>query len=302
MRRFVLQLAAFAALQGLIAGLVAYACPRQENHYAAATGDKRRHLQTCAPPRIVFVGGSSAAFGFDSRVAKRAGLHPVNMGHNRSLGLRFMLGQIRGQLRADDIVVVSPEYSLLWKPGVDSTLVTHLEYGPPSLAAVDFDTGRRLLDHGLPWVAGKVRCATHQVSTAAPIGYTRDAFDATGDFSSHRGKPARTHDWTPTKWPMPNALQLDSTLELLAEFADDCERAGARCVFAFSPLRAQQLEANTATAYAVETAIRDHSRLDVVLPLSAAVYERRDYYDAGPHLVPEAATARTEQLLDALGR
>lgn len=297
MRRFLLEMMAFVALQAVVAAAIWRSCPRREDHYAAATGDKRRHLERCASPRIIFVGGSSAAFGFDSRVAAAAGLQPVNMGHNRSLGLRFMLGQVRDGLRAGDIVVVSPEYELLWKAGVDSTLVTHLEYDPPSLVAVDFETGRRLMDRGLPWVAGKVRCAVHQVSTAAPIGYTRDAFDERGDFASHRGKAAQPHAFEPVAWPEPEALQLEDGLELLAGFGETCERAGARCVFAFSPIRRAQFEANEDTVRAVSRAVTERGGLEVVLPLEAAVFEHGAYYDAGPHLMPEAATARTEVLM-----
>ena len=300
MRRFVIEMIAFVALQAVVAAVIWRACPRRADHYAAATADKRRHLEDCASPRLIFVGGSSAAFGFDSRVAVEAGYRPVNMGHNRSLGLRFMLGQVRGELREGDVVVVSPEYELLWTAGVDSTLVTHLEYDPPSLAAVDFETGRRLLDRGLPWVAGKVRCALHQVSTAAPIGYTRDAFDETGDFAGHRGRPAQVHTFNPISWPEPEALDLDASVDLLAEFAEDCARAHARCVFAFSPIRRAQLEANRDAVAHVEEAVERGSRLRIVVPVEQAVFEQDAYFDAGPHLMPAFATVRTRALLRGL--
>lgn len=302
MRRFALEMLAFVVLQAVVAAALWQACPRREDHYAAATGDKRRRLEGCGSPRLIFVGGSSAAFGFDSRVAAEAGFEPVNMGHNRSLGLRFMLGQVRSGLREGDVVVVSPEYELLWKPGVDSTLVTHLEYDPPSLRAVDYETGRRLLDRGLPWVSSKVRCALHQVSTAAPIGYTRDAFDDYGDFASHRGTPARAHTFEAARWPAERSVQLDAGIEVLQRFADDCERAGARCVFAFSPLRRGQFDANEATVRHAAREVRERSGLDVVLDLEEAVHPHEDYYDAGPHLMPAVATTRTRMLMRGLSR
>ncbi|MCR9159557.1 MAG: hypothetical protein ACE37F_04360 [Nannocystaceae bacterium] len=300
MRRFVLEMLAFMVVQAVVAAAVWQACPRREDHYAAATGDKRRRLEDCNSPRLIFVGGSSAAFGFDSRVAAQAGFEPVNMGHNRSLGLRFMLGQVRDGLREGDVVVLSPEYELLWKPGVDSTLVTHLEYDPPSLRALDLETSRRLLDRALPWVSSKVRCALHQVSTAAPIGYTRDAFDDYGDFASHRGTAARPHAFEPARWPSPPEVDLVPAIEVLQSFARDCARAKARCVFAFSPLREGQFEANEVTVQHVARQVRERSGLEVVLDLEDAVHPHVDYYDAGPHVVPAAATARTRALLQGL--
>ena len=300
MRRFVLEMLVFVLLQAVVAAAVWQACPRREDHYAAATGDKRRRLEGCGSPRLIFVGGSSAAFGFDSRVAAEAGFEPVNMGHNRSLGLRFMLGQVRDELREGDVVVVSPEYELLWKAGVDSTLVTHLEYDPASLRAVDYDTGRRLFDRGLPWVSSKVRCALHQVSTAAPIGYSRDAFDDYGDFASHRGTPAREHTFEAVRWPSEAAVDVDASIDVLRSFAEDCRDAGARCVFAFSPLRRGQFDANEATVRRAAREVREGSGLDVVIDLEHAVYPHADYYDPGPHLMPAAATLRTRALIEAL--
>ena len=70
----------------------------------------------------------------------------------------MITGQVESELRAGDVVVVSPEYSLLWGEGVDETIITHLEHDPAGLRHLDLATSRRLCDAGLVWIARKLRC------------------------------------------------------------------------------------------------------------------------------------------------
>lgn len=300
MRHFVIRALAFAALQAVVLWWVWSACPRDDEHYAAASTDKRRRLATASSPRIVFVGGSSASFGFDSRVFASSGYTPVNLGHNRGLGLSFMLEQAAAGLREGDVVIVSPEYELLWTAGVDDTLITHIEHDPPSLAYVDWQTGRRLCDAGLPWLARKLRCALHQLPTDPQLLFSRHSFDASGDFAAHRGHPPRMHDplWPP--WPDPAALDVEAALDQLDAFARRCRNVGARCGFAFAPLRRARYEAGRESIAVLEARLEARASLPVVLNPADGVHPGDAFFDAGPHLVESAARHRTERLRKAL--
>lgn len=87
------------------------------NDYAVSLQHKINRLETIASPRLIIVGGSSAALGIDSpRIEKETGLHPINMGLYGAVGLRFMLLELDGRLRSGDIVVIAPEYQTLQQP------------------------------------------------------------------------------------------------------------------------------------------------------------------------------------------
>jgi hypothetical protein len=81
------------------------------DNYLAAIVDKNELLAKTPSPKIIIVGGSNAAFGFDSAAISKATQMPVvNMGIQGSLGLRFTLNDIKPYIHEGDIVLISPEY------------------------------------------------------------------------------------------------------------------------------------------------------------------------------------------------
>ncbi len=300
MRKFIIHALCFAGLQALVLSWIWFACPHDDDHYAAASTDKRLRLAKARSPRIVFVGGSSTSFGFDSRVFAGGRYTPVNLGHNRGLGLSFMLRQAGAGMRDGDVVVVAPEYALLWTPGVDDTLITHLEHDPPSVAYVDWQTGRRLCDAGLPWLARKLRCALHQIPTDPQLLFSRASFDEFGDFAAHRGRAPRMHEPLYPPWPQLASLDIEASVHELQRFSRRCAQVGARCVFAFAPLRQARYEQGREVIAEIEAELEARVPLPIVLRAADGVHPGDDFFDAGPHLVESAAHRRTVRLRDAL--
>ncbi|AMR32025.1 hypothetical protein A0256_11640 [Mucilaginibacter sp. PAMC 26640] len=117
MKRFVVNLLVFT----LVLILLVFAMNRNyypakavgNDGYIGAIVDKHAYANKMESPRIIFCGGSNVAFGVDSKAIEQAtGLPVVNMGLNASLGLDFMINEIRDIVRPGDIVIISPEYYL----------------------------------------------------------------------------------------------------------------------------------------------------------------------------------------------
>ncbi|HWB74440.1 MAG TPA: hypothetical protein VG755_05785 [Nannocystaceae bacterium] len=299
MRRFIAEIVVFALVQAGILWAVWRACPRRADHYAAASIDKRARLESAPSPRIVLVGGSTVAFGVDSCVFEAAGYHAVNMGHNRSLGLRFMLAQVERELRAGDVVVVAPEYQLLWGEAVDETIITHVEHDPAGLRDLDLATCRRLSEAGLVWIARKLRCAVHQLSTEAPIGYSRYDFDERGDFVAHRGRAPVAEAPLAVKWPR-GQVDVSPQIDRLDRFYAHCEAVGARCMLALPPIRADALRAGRRVIDEIERQLAADLDMPIILDADASSYPASSFYDGGDHLTGEAAIGRAQQLLAKL--
>jgi hypothetical protein len=84
--------------------------------YVQVTLDKHDRLAANVPRKMVFVGGSNLAYGLDSAVVQQdLGYHVVNMGLNAYLGVRFLLEEVRGEVRAGDVVVLSFEHELFFR-------------------------------------------------------------------------------------------------------------------------------------------------------------------------------------------
>lgn len=309
MPRFLVHALIFALVQlGVLAALWR-SCPDDPDHYMAATVDKHARLRaSAASPRLIFVGGSSVGFSIDSRAfadAPGLELEPVNMGLNDGLGLAFMLGEVQGQLRAGDVVVVAPETHLLWTGSQDDAVWAVLQRRPASVACLAAGGPRAVADvadQGLHFFARKVRCAAHQMTTdrALPTIYRRSSFDTYGDFAAHRELEAKPEAPLERRWPTPAQLERDPdferNLDQLASFAARCEAAGARCFLAWCPTRAQGFADERAVYEYIEAQLRERVALPMLEQPSEVALPETDFFDRGPHLTGAAAATRSRRL------
>jgi hypothetical protein len=305
MPRFVLHALLFAALQIVVLTIVWRACPDDPNHYMAATLDKHARLESAGSPRVIFVGGSSVGFGVDSRAFEPLGLAPVNMGLNDGLGLGFMLGEVAPVLRAGDVVIIAPETHLYWTGSQHDAIWAVVQRRPANLRCLLAAGPRELAnvsDQSLHFLARKLRCAAHQMTTDRdlPNLYLRSSFDGFGDFVAHRELPSRVDASIDQPWPGPDALDFDRSIAALSRFAARCERVHARCFLAWSPVR------NTRFVQAAAVFARLEARLEAEVPLvmleraSEQAYPEQAFFDRGPHLTGPVARRRSEQLATRL--
>ncbi|MET0216687.1 MAG: hypothetical protein ABW205_02005 [Burkholderiales bacterium] len=106
-----------ALLSALVLGSfgVLYFGPFPYKHQLAMLIDKRVMLNSRPAPRVILVGGSGLFFGVDSELLTQSlGVRVVNMGVFGGLGILAPLEVIRPHIRHGDIVVLVPEYALLF--------------------------------------------------------------------------------------------------------------------------------------------------------------------------------------------
>lgn len=74
--------------------------------------NKHQILESAPPPKAVFIGGSNLLFGLDG-VQMEKGLHRpvVNMGLCLMFPLSYLFEEIKDEVRAGDLIVLSPEYA-----------------------------------------------------------------------------------------------------------------------------------------------------------------------------------------------
>ena len=73
-------------------------------------GEKCDRLHSVTEPKVIVVGGSSVAFGLDSKMLEDAlGMPVVNFGLYATLGTKLMLDLSEDEVREGDVVVIAPE-------------------------------------------------------------------------------------------------------------------------------------------------------------------------------------------------
>ncbi|MFN0067391.1 MAG: hypothetical protein ACKVYV_07110 [Limisphaerales bacterium] len=310
MPRFLLRIAAFLALQGVVFALLYRPDMPGQGNYLAATIEKHRRLATTRPPRLILLGGSNVAFGFDSgRLERETGLTVVNMGLAAGLGGDFMLNEAAGAVGQGDMVVLFLEYDQYVVAGNVTALRQLLEFRPASALHLPARRWRRFLDEEALGILGAaVRrsqpwLGPEAARSPSEAWYSRTGFTAAGDYRGHHGVPA-TMAALPAGDPVftpPRAGPLNPRFgRELASFADLAGRRGARFFVSWPAI------VDEAFAPAEPAVERLRAEL-AALPGVTLLGEPRDHvfgrslgFDLTYHVNAAGAEWRTERLLRRL--
>lgn len=323
MRRFVFQLLAFLLLQAaLLAAVFSQHDVSRETNFLAATVEKHRRLRAVPPPRVLLVGGSSVALGFESdRMERELGRAVVNLGLAAGLGVEFMIAEMEPALKKGDIVVLSLEYDHFARGpmdgrssglGFDPTVLQQvLVFRPKGVFALEPTHVRKMiLDRGLAILgeisrrslAAKIEIASATLDKAQS---ERGAFNAWGDFVGHRGMPPRAAPETVDTGRMiadVRGFPSATLLKTIGRFVKRCERQAIDVVFTFAPKPAGVMRRDGELALRLADALRQIPGLVQLDQPQDQTYPPEQFFDTANHLTAEGAEARTTQVIGSLRR
>lgn len=191
MKRFLLKAALlFTIVVGVImAGLPIL--PDNPHHYMHAQRAKIARLDTLSSPRIVIVGGSNAAFGFNcKRIEDSLNINVANTALQALIGLKFMMRTAIDYAQPGDIFVILPEYphfqSYEAYRGTPDILAGAVVYSSPRAWSRLDPLQIALVVGGLPkHYLGVLKARKHET-----WGYDGENFNSYGDETAHWSVPS----------------------------------------------------------------------------------------------------------------
>lgn len=279
------------------------------NDYYSALIDKHVRLAAMRSPKLVIVGGSSAAFGVDSRAIEAVvGMPVFNMGLGADLGLPFMLREIEKHLAAGDRVLLMPEYELFQGDGMsDAGRHYAMSYLPDSWDYVESpaDYVRYFLRATVLKAQRTVRVVPEKLFGGQPekSGYSRELFDASGDYVGHLGKGVQfdTAGWDATPRPV---FELNSkVIARLEEFVTRVRQRGVVVLVANPPLYERYYGRNIVNVTRVDSMLRRVAHRTGMVVLSRPtdfLFTLDSMYDGPYHLNARGRAERTRRLIQAL--
>lgn len=308
--RLLAKLALLGAGTAVLALAVLVAIP-DGNDYAKVTIDKHARLAMDAPTKMVFVGGSNLSYGLDSAVVERElKVHVVNMGLNAHLGLRFMLDEIKAELRPGDIVVLSPEYEVFFQPvdGFGMDLLALVKVRPSairylktwsqwrSVLKATQIAAQEKLERVIRAAVGRPRQVKPQVAFKTRME-TRAGSNEYGDMINHLG----------VQWPFP--LWRDRGLEsrdfredgvqLLVTFEREMRDRGVHVLYVHPPVSRSYYDDEKAAIEHAHERLRDRMPFEIAAPIRYA-YPDGMFFDMVYHLNGEGRARRTQQIIGDL--
>lgn len=310
----------FALTTAVLASVVGIflAFPYQDD-FVAATIDKQAHLRALEGKRLVFVGGSNLAFGLDTTAIDHAfDYHAYNMAVTAHLGLRFLIEQVRHELRKGDVVVLSLEHPLLLTggdsdpmAGEDATVLMAVRAWPEAWRFIpDFKQRVNVLQ-ALPQVAQRKtlrligtplhnQLVDDREDDVTRDAYTRHAFDSHGDdiVHLHLDHPIPI---TPG-WDLPGAVVDPISIKYLRSFREEMDRRGVRVLFAPPPTMSDYVRDEGKSLRLVVAPLQEIFSNDMLGTFDRYVLPKEYFFDFVYHLNAEGRALRTRRLIEDLHR
>lgn len=289
----------------------AFSLYRQRNmqSYIAASIDKEKMLADSRSPRIILVGGSGVAFGFNSEIIQQVtGFETLNMGLQGSLGIRFQLNSIKPFLANGDIVVISPEYNNFTYGFIGGDLLLQdLIVNPGDIRYIS----------SLSEVTGLVKnlsnVHTSAIDTMINVYikkgclicesteriYYRQAFNPYGDITTNQVDYATTQD----------VLLLDGskadgntrqTIQLLNNFSNYAEQNGIQVYLVYPPTSIITNQVSQAVVQNLDRQLRANLAMPILGSIAESQYKDYLMFNTVYHLNAGGAAYHTQQFLSWL--
>lgn len=269
--------------------------------YTGAIIDKHARADKIKSPRIFFCGGSNVAFGIDGkRIGDSLGIPAVNFGLLGSLGLQFMLNEVKAVARPTDIVVLSPEYDLTLE-GDHAAKKEAQRIFPEAGKYFEVDLKQRLTDFFIEDLQKNFTVTLanlfHRPQKGFPanVVYARTSFSEYGDVVRNFTNPSKGFLAKPKLVYKPHP-----GIGAMNDFKAHADRHNIRVYFLFPPLPKSYYERNSDVIRAYADGYSENLKIPRLNRPTDAVFADSLFYDTEYHLKPNGKELRTERIIPQL--
>lgn len=302
MERLRLKIAVFASLVLVLYLLPIWiSVPLDESNMLNAYLDKKEAVKRIEVQKVLLVGGSNTAFGFDSKEIEEALERPVvNMGLHAGLGLNFIMKDALRDVSPGDVVILSPEYQQfkgMFYGRVELLMLVN-DVAPDAKEVMSQNDWWELRSD-IPIYTGAWYWRVLKQSIVGPqkasnTSYSREAYNSYGDVVAHHGSKARG---VPIR-KLGGAPNEDYIAEM-AVFRDKVREKGATFLFAYPPYPKNSFEQSMPFINAFDSLLYKHLSPQEILGTAADnAFNDSLFFNSVYHLTQQGKYVRTQQLIE----
>ena len=281
------------------------------NTFVGGLNEKFDRLNSIEDEKVIIVGGSSVAFGIDSKVMEEYLKKPVvNFGLYAALGTKLMMDLSRSNIGKGDIVILAPE--------LDPQTLSLYFSSEHTLEALDDDYSMAQFvrgDNKLSLLGGLWKHAGKKfdliregipdpegVYNSKSLNEYGDVLprmtDADGNILWEREQnvmqlyydPATPIDLTPD-------IVSDEFIDYVNEYIKFCERRGATVFFSYCPMNSAALTETSDTKTFTDY-LEKNINCEFISMIDSYILDRAYFYDTNFHLNNSGVTVRTKTLIE----
>lgn len=290
----------------LLNGLLFYVAT--ENHFIGGIIQKHELLEKMDAPRIILIGGSGVGYSIDSeQIATATGREVVNMGVFAQFGLRYMLEEVKSDIRANDVVVIIPEYSHFyylfngWR-GWNELIFVY----PKALTYLNSKQQLKAIGRAFPrFYRQKVKTLGKNLLTKIRTGGQENvSYNKYGDYVGHLDsdevfdltKTGLFHTFIDTA----NLKLNQNVVPVLNDFYEEMIENGAKVYFSYPTIPKPQFSNSQKIIQQVVKDLDKKANFERLNRPEDEVQSLEDFYDTVYHLKKEGRTRRTQRLINNL--
>lgn len=273
-------------------------CPQYDQGYQAAMQDKVERLMSIDEPKIVLLGNSNVAFGFDSAfLEEEMGMPVVNMGLHGGLGNAFQEMPAKLNVTEGDIYVVCHTYYNDYDAFFDPSLVwTILENNWELYRLLRWQDLPELIEAYPTYVKKCLKLWATGNGNQTPEGiYARNRFNEYGDIGYHEGN---YYTFTEGSISVPGIS--DICMNRLNELNAWLEERGASLVVAGYPIPDGEYTPDKSEYIAFQENLAERLDCPVISNFTDYFIPYKYFYDTYAHLTTAGTQIRTAQLVEDL--
>lgn len=265
--------------------------------------------------KIVFVGGSGLLGGLDSKIiANKLNYEVVNLGMFAGYGIPFLLNEAKYSLKEGDIVVIVPEYWVLysdlwWARNPNAVKSLLLFASPKSIFEVYYDNAnyKYIIRYCSELIIDKMEalCAAmlaNNISIIKGIGIinSEKIINMYGDCIHVIGKKISYNKFVDYSMDLPIEYDYKSRVTSLNSFSNWCDNNGVKVFFVFSCLPTEFYDRNKKTINNLHNYLLTNSNIKPICDPKSMTFESKYFMDTLNHLDHNGKDLRTKMLLQYL--
>lgn len=263
---------------------------------------KHQRLETLTSPKVVLIGGSNLHYGINTKMLEDSLEIPVvNMGIQQSIGLTYMFNEVKDELNAGDILLISIEPpSYIGTPLEGSTNIARIVFIYPKgirhLNTKQYYTAAKYIGSALKQNFRDIEKNVFRKLKNQPSFY--DHCDEWGDYHGHKGLAAayqyniRKQDYSDET---DERIGQNGALEMIKTIRTQTDEMDVNLLIGFTP----RAEANAHVAFF--NTLQSHLPADIVLGnIADYIFPDSFFYDTPDHLIYTKRDMRTKMLLNDL--
>lgn len=307
-RSFFLRIIQVVVLTAIMVGVVFFGIPTDPTHYFMGSLHQVELLKKTNGPRIILIGGSNVAFGFDAELMQRElGIPVINDGLHAGLGIA-PLRELQPYIKEGDIIIISLEYSMFSSEDVmngdPAFLSDWIEYSPSRIKYLSNPFAETLPIYAI-MLQRKVNRSLEYFLNDGVLDERRRIFNSrnfnsNGDFIGHLDEPSESVQKIPSSAYPVSPLQ-DGIFIFLESFYRSAYAKGASVYFEAPASRRINCDATgNARLEQFFFTFRERSSIPLLTELDQICMSNNLFFDTAYHLNAEGREIKTIHLIQNL--